>query len=201
MMARSTNTETTMKHLTIDSYDQIIDTCRRLVPGATISPTVPDRDFVVQHGNARLRIWWWVGDGEANWAFELFRGDSPQPEDRSYLETVEDVTSTLYQAFGPVVLPAVLVAMLAADAAPGPEPSIMDAARAVLRLPNDGPWGLGDPRGEMRSAVWKAAEARGLHCSNVLMLAAASMVTSGLGRWWRRPVVEPGHWDGKDDLV
>lgn len=189
----------------IADHNLVVETCRRFVPGARI--TSVSFDHVVCHGTAKLRVWWWEGFDESNWAYELFLDDAPEPEDTGPLETVEQLTIVLYEAFGPVVLPAVLVAMLAADAQPSEAPSIMEAARAVLREPKQGPLdkfeGWHSPNARRRKAVWTAAEARGLYCANTLMLAAATLVTPlELGFGWKRPVITAGPWDPEgDDLL
>lgn len=185
--------------LTIDSYDILVETCRRYVPGATVRPSrMPTEPFEVQGGNATLRVWFLLNEDDANWSYELVR-DGVE-EDQHYILSVEDWTVVLYQAFGPVVLPALLVDVLAADAKDVDAPSVMEAARAVLALPVSTAWTAGATN-DLRHAAIAAAQARGLHASGSLVLAAVSMVTPKLGQDWKRPVITAGPWSPENDTL
>lgn len=186
--------------LTIDDGAKLLDVCRRLVPGGTFTFEGEDATpFTVRYGAATVHVWWWTGNDEANWSFKLCRDGEDSPEDESYLEGIEDLTAVLFSAFGPVVLPAVLVAVLAADAQEFDAPRIMDAAFAVLAEPRCGEFiDPADKRYGLREALIGALEARGVPVWTRLVLFATALVAPTLGVGWHRPALAVTSWDGED---
>jgi len=177
-----------MKNLTTQSTRDVLTCCMSLVPGATFSEVGYSHDVRVTLGSTTLRAWWWVGDSEENWAYEISVDGTVR--DSGALEDVETLTIYLYEAFGNIVLPAMLVAVLAADAKPVRAHRIMDVAREIVARPKTDAWlSPGSRDAVLNELLLAACEARSLHIATNLLLDAVAMVAPLTGRGWSRPVI------------